>query len=231
MIRVFLATCLAAAVAIPQPPARASDCSRTSVGFVPLTDLGPGLYQGFMGGLYPGGSNVRPPGHDAAGVAIAGSIVPLDTLGNADPAGRIVLISIGMSNATQEFSAFVPRAMSDPARDPHVQVIDCAQGGQAAGDINTPSAPYWNTVFSRLRQAGSSPLQAQAVWLKEAERGPRGPFPASTDTRSGTSAGSSGSSRKSCRTFVSATSRAGSTRDMPRPCSIRSRSPTSRVSP
>ena len=37
----------------------ASDCTVTSVGLVPLTDLRTGLYLGqFQGGLYPGGSNV-----------------------------------------------------------------------------------------------------------------------------------------------------------------------------
>ena len=37
------------------PMVRASDCSVTSVGFVPMNDLGAGLYLGqFQGGLYPG---------------------------------------------------------------------------------------------------------------------------------------------------------------------------------
>jgi len=43
---------------------------------VPLTDLGTGTYMGEEGGLYPDGSNVRPPGQDAAGVAIAQAIRP-----------------------------------------------------------------------------------------------------------------------------------------------------------
>jgi hypothetical protein len=161
----------------------AKDCSQTSRGFIPLTDLGTGLYQGFPGGLYGAGSNVRPPAHEAAGLAIANGLVPLDTLGNPDPShGRIVLISIGMSNTTMEFSTFVPLANADPARNPRVLVVDCAQGGQAADDINRSSAAYWNTVETRLRSAGSSLLQAQAVWLKEAERSPVGSFPTSAET-------------------------------------------------
>src|SRR5438445_288967 len=44
----------------------------------PLVDLGPGqTYNGQEGGLYPGGSNVRPAAHDAAGQKIARDIVPL----------------------------------------------------------------------------------------------------------------------------------------------------------
>ena len=163
-------------------PAAASNCAVTSVGFTPLTDLGAGLYHGFPGGLYGAGANVRPAAHEAAGVAIAHGMTPLDTLGNPSASGRIVFISIGMSNATQEFSTFVPKANAEPTRNPYVQVIDCAQGGQATQNIRTPSAAYWNYVATRLRAAGSTPLQAQAVWLKQARRSPTEPFPASAES-------------------------------------------------
>ena len=170
-------------LAVFAPSSRASDCARTSTGMIPLTDLGSGIYQGFEGGLYSDGSNHRPSLHNAAGIAIANTIVPIDTMGAPDPvAGRVVLISIGMSNCTQEFSAFVPKAMNDPARNPRLQVIDCAEGGQSADRIDTPGAPYWDHVLMRLRNAGSSPLQPQAVWIKEANAGPTGAFPASADT-------------------------------------------------
>src|SRR5258705_204576 len=99
-------------------PCWAIDCTRDSTGMVPLIDLGSGTYFGFEGGLYAGGSNHRPAAHDAAGLSIAQSIGPLDTLGMPDPAGRGVLISIGMSNAKQEFSTFVPKAMADPLKKP-----------------------------------------------------------------------------------------------------------------
>ena len=62
-------------------PAPASNCAGVGSGLVPLNDLGAGFYQGVQGGLYPGGSNHRPDPHNAAGIAIANAIVPLDTLG------------------------------------------------------------------------------------------------------------------------------------------------------
>src|SRR6266702_4488476 len=179
MARRSLLTVVALAAAIgvcppAAPRALASDCTHTATGRIPLTDLGAGTYLGFQGGLYAGGSNFHPVAHEAAGVEIARRIVPLDTLGNPDAAnGRIVLISIGMSNATQEFSTFVPLAMGDPQRNPRLLTIDCAEGGQAASDMIDPSAPYWDFVSSRLRAAGSAPLQVQAVWLKQALRGPK----------------------------------------------------------
>lgn len=162
--------------------APASNCNGTQTGMIPLTDLGAGFYHGVQGGLYPGGTNVRPPAHDAAGVSIAHAIAPLDTFGNADANGRIVLISIGMSNTTQEFSTFVPAAAADPSRDPSVLVVDCALGGQTASLIKNPGAAYWDTVRTRLRARRSSPSQVQVVWLKEANANPSTGFPAATTT-------------------------------------------------
>jgi hypothetical protein len=95
-----LLAALGAALALPSPAA-AANCANTSVGLTPLDDLGAGPYKGFEGGLYPGGSNARPAAHDAAGLALANAIVPLDTLGNPSPTGRIVFISIGMSNTSR----------------------------------------------------------------------------------------------------------------------------------
>jgi hypothetical protein len=175
-------TATIALTALGGSSARASNCNGTSTGLVPLIDLGAGLYQGFPGGLYGNGSNARPAGHDAAGIAIASALGLLDTLGVPNPGGRIVLISIGMSNATLEFSTFVPIANADPAKSARVQVIDCAEGGQATQDIRLSTAPYWEFVASRLRANGSSPLQAQVVWLKEARRNPTEPFPASAES-------------------------------------------------
>lgn len=163
-------------------PVRAANCANDTTGRVPLTDLGTGLYRGFPGGLYGSGDNARPAGHDAAGIAIANAIVPLDTLGQPDLNGRIVLISIGMSNATQEFSTFVPIAGSDPLKSPKVDVIDCAQGGQSADRTNTPTAAYWDFIRARLSSRGSSSAQVQAVWIKQANAGPSGGFPAATIT-------------------------------------------------
>jgi hypothetical protein len=170
------------AVALPPAAAHASNCDGTQTGLVPLTAPGFGTYQGYPGGLYPGGSNTRPPAHEASGIAIASAIAPLDTFGTASANGRIVFISIGMSNCTQEFSTFVQEAANDAYRDPRVQVIDCAAGGQTASIIKNPAAPYWSVVQARLTARGSSKAQVQVVWLKEANAGPTTGFPGATTT-------------------------------------------------
>src|SRR6185369_8803203 len=174
--------CLSTATLLLASSARAVDCTRTSTGLVPLTDLGAGTYHGFPGGLYPGSANQRPAAHESAGVAIAQSLVPLDTLGQPDPNGRIVLVSIGMSNCTLEFSKFVPLAMGFAQRNPGLLVVDCAEGGQTARIVRDPGSAYWDTVAVRLHARGSSLAQVQAVWIKEANARPTGGFPAATDS-------------------------------------------------
>src|SRR5882672_3484670 len=73
----------------------------------PLTELGPAQYKGFAGGLYPNGKNHRPEAHDRVGILIATQVKPLDAQGQLSDEGKIVLLSIGMSNTTQEFSMFM----------------------------------------------------------------------------------------------------------------------------
>jgi hypothetical protein len=182
MLRRSVSILVLLAVPVIHGSARSSNCNGTQTGLIPLTVLGAGTYQGYAGGLYPGGSNARPPAHEAAGLAIAGAIAPLDTFGVVSGGGRVVFISIGMSNATQEFSTFVQETFNDAYKDPRVRAIDCAEGGQTASIIKNPAAAYWDTVRTRLRGHGSSPLQVQVAWIKEANAGPTTGFPAATTT-------------------------------------------------
>lgn len=184
--RLTLSLWILVATGFSSPWASGQNCQGTSVGFVPLTDLGPGTYQGFGGGLYPAGSLARPAAHDAAGLTQAAAVVPRDAAGNPDPSsGIVVLLSIGLSNTTQEFQAFQQIAQSDPDRDPRVVLVDGAQGGWAAEDIVNPNAAYWTKVDQRLAQAGASPFQVQVVWIKTANRSPSAPFPQHAQTLQG----------------------------------------------
>ncbi len=137
-----------------------------------LTDFGTGKYRGAMGGLYPNGLNQRPPLHNVAGIAIAQSIKPLNGMGAEDVVnGKIVWISIGMSNATQETQAFLSLAQTAPTKNPKLVLIDGAQGGQDINAINNPAASYWSHVLNRLSVAGLGEEQVQVIWFKEAEAG------------------------------------------------------------
>lgn len=166
-----------------------ANCAKTSVGFTPLIDLGMSTYKGFEGGLYPGGSNQPSADYLQMGLTRAQMIKPLNRDGQPDPNGRIVLLSIGMSNTTIEFSEFKREADPDPQKNPFLTIVDGAIGGQDAEKIKDPAYQYWGAVDQRLRQAGVSNQQVQAVWLKEAIADENNPFPADaqrlqTDLRS-----------------------------------------------
>lgn len=176
--RLTASALLLAFSAAAAPPPLAANCSVTSTGMVPLIDLGTGLYKGYMGGLYPGGTNLRPAAHSAAANRLE-RLVMVDPNGVPDEFGHAVLLSIGMSNATQEFSRFVQIEQSDPNRNHQIVIVDGAQSGWTASRIADPNqnAPYWSTVASRLALNGVTSLQVEAIWLKDAEGDPVDPFP------------------------------------------------------
>ena len=155
-----------------------SDCSRTSVGITPLNDLAGGTYQGFEAGLYLGGNNYPPLDYRWMGWAHCNAVQPLDQNGQPNANGRIVLLSIGMSNTTQEFSVFKSMADADPEKNPQLTIVDGAQGGQDAQVIRNPNAQFWTIIDQRLAAAGVSPGQVQTAWLKQAIAGENRLFPA-----------------------------------------------------
>jgi hypothetical protein len=162
---------------------------RETTGLVPVTETGEDLYKGQTGGLYGHGQNVPPEAHLLAAQQQAGLIQPLDPNGTPTADGRIVLISLGMSNTTQEFSVFKGLADADPNKSPQVLIVDCAQGGQAAlqwaHPADNPNRPSpWVVMDERLQKAHAEPNQVQVVWMKQAEMGPAqyGAFPAHAET-------------------------------------------------
>lgn len=154
-------------------------------GLVPLTDLVAGSYLArYEGGLYPEGKNAPPDDHLNAGLERARRIRPLDTEGRPDPAGRIVFLSIGMSNASQEFcgslgidceqQTFVDRAMADPRVDKdELTIVNGAQGGRPAEEWDSAADSTYERVAERaLAPLGLSEAQVQVVWLKAAHARP-----------------------------------------------------------
>lgn len=144
-----------------------------------LTELGAEKYKGEDGGLYGGGKNEPPPAHLAAAQREAAKIQPLDADGQPAKDGKVVLLSVGMSNTTQSFSRFKQQADRDAAKSPSLVIVDGAQGGQTGMRWADPKTPLWAEVDNRLQRAGVSAKQVQVVWMKQAEAGPAnlGEFP------------------------------------------------------
>ncbi len=141
----------------------------------PLTDMsGSDRYEGEDGGLYGGGSNIPPAAHAKAAQAQLARIQPLGADGKPSADGKIVFVSISMSNATQEFSFFKTKADAAPQKSPKVMIVDCAQGGQAMAEWVPADGRPWEEAKRRLTQAGVSPLQVQTAWIKLANKAPGG---------------------------------------------------------
>ncbi|MCL2645801.1 MAG: hypothetical protein FWD61_02215 [Phycisphaerales bacterium] len=160
---------------------------RESTGLVPLTDLKE-KYKGQDGGLYGGGSNEVPAEQMKRAMEAAGRIRPLDKDGNPAADGKIVLMSIGMSNTTQAFSRFKVEADADKEKNPQVVIVDGAQGGMDAaawvegrGDIRPEKV--WANAEAKMTASGVTPQQVQVIWIKQAVAGTGrfGEFPKSSD--------------------------------------------------
>jgi hypothetical protein len=155
-------------------------------GRVPINDLGSGLYLGqYQGGLYPNGVNAPPAGHAAAGLAAGAAIRPRNTSGSLDPNGKYALVSVGMSNTTQEFCSqnglppcddwtFMGQASVHPSvNHTTLSIVNGADGGQSAGTWDHPSKPNYTRIRNEwLTPNGLSEQQVQAAWVKVANPQP-----------------------------------------------------------
>jgi hypothetical protein len=155
--------------------------AKETTGLVPITEMASRLYKGQTGGLYGEGRNTPPDSHQAAAIKELAKIQPLDAKGKPSKTGKVVLISLGMSNTTQEFSFFKKLADVDPNKSPSVVIVDCAQGGQAAHEWVFPDERQnkkrptpWNVMDQRMGKAGVTSAQVQAVWIKQAQKNPAG---------------------------------------------------------
>jgi len=170
----------------PQPEKPRFDASK----LVPLSDMAKDdKYQGFGGGLYPGGADTRPAAHEKAGLTLAKTIVPLDQDGQPSQDGKIVLMAIGFSNTVQAFKGFIDVAAQDKEINPHLVLVNGAVGGTPASEAQKEEgrAPkgikYWEEVDRKLQAKGVSRKQVQVVWLKETNPAPhQGTFPGYSKT-------------------------------------------------
>jgi len=158
---------------------------------IALTMLGTHDYLGFQGGLYPGRANEPPADHAANGAVARAAIGPRDVNGAPSPTGRVVLLSIGMSNTTQEFCqpvgagqacrdhTFGGQAAADAAvNHTTLAIVDGAAGGQTAGTWDSPTdANYDRVRDQRLLPRGLSEAQVQVIWLKVANPNPARSLP------------------------------------------------------
>ncbi len=112
-------------------------------------------YLNFQGGLYENSSDTVPSDHDAAGKAAAAAIHPLNQSGSQSATGAVVFVGIGMSNATEEFSAFVATAKNTTGVNHTTLAIE-------DGALGAATACYWTVAQG---QTGTACPQASGTLL------------------------------------------------------------------
>lgn len=151
-----------------------------SVGFTPIPDLGTGTWNGWQGGLYPNGQNDIPDSHAQKGLTIAQNLQKLDSEGLPDDNGKLVFMSVGMSNGLQEFEFWEENVLDTFQNlNPELTLVNGAQGGvdinkMLGVDNGTPedAAEHLSYIRRQLEQAGATAAQVQVIWIKQAERVP-----------------------------------------------------------
>ena len=159
---------LAASVAPASRSSTSADCSLTRTGLIPLTDMGNRRYRGHRGGLYPGGVNRPPQKYLRSALAASKRVQPID--------GKIVLLSLGMSNASDEFSAFKRSADRDPQKNSSLVVVDGAQDGFDSRRARSQPA-FWNNVDQRLADAERDAGAGSGRLAEAGRRGRAAPIP------------------------------------------------------
>ena len=151
---------------------------------VPLDELGTGTYRSIEGGLYPGGVNLPPADHDAAGIARRNLVRALDVNGLASATGRYVLMSIGAADASAGWCSrssappcdswsFTGRAVADTGVN-HGQlvIVNGAMPGSGFEMWSKPGSTNYNRIRdTRLAPLGLSEKQVQVVWMSIPDTG------------------------------------------------------------
>ena len=163
------------------------DCDNTGTGNIPLTELGPDLYLGYQGGLYPGGSNTMPLEHASAGKNIGKSIKLLDESGEVDMEnGKLVFVAFGASTAGNTFNTFKATVNSTPdIYNPCLKFVNLCLGGKGLESMIPPQNNLlWAYISDSLMvDAGVTREQVQIGWIKTASKDDSIPeFPMQADS-------------------------------------------------
>lgn len=164
-----------------------ANCANSGINQLPINDLGGSFYSGIQqGGLYPSGSNIRPAAHEAAGIALAAQIVPLNNNGIPSPTGKVGFVGMGMSNAERTFIPFRSQFNADPATKKTVKLVEACVYGRTAEQMSNPADPYWTVDLpNALNTAGVKAIQVQVVWIMEGMKDKLEPYPTHVDTLAG----------------------------------------------
>lgn len=164
--------CLSLLLIVSEIQSQVPECSFDSTGFIPLNDLGEGYFEGYQGGLYPGGSNNIPIAHFKAGKKLAKQIKPLNSSGAMDEVnGKVVLLCLGSSTAGYTFDKFTELYQDTTTINPCLIFANGSYGSRGLETmVDADDEEYWGHVFSALDSSGVTQEQVQIIWLKNVSR-------------------------------------------------------------
>ncbi|MBK6292316.1 MAG: hypothetical protein IPF59_11325 [Ignavibacteria bacterium] len=141
-------------------------CDAVSIGHIPLTQMTSETWNGVLGGLYPGGSNLRPFEHDQLLQEHSLDVKacrPNGMIDNVD--GKIVVLGIGASNAWSAFNSMELLSSTDTLRNRSVRFLNVAQRGLGLQNVASVASEYWTEVASAVTSGGYSSAQVQVAWV------------------------------------------------------------------
>ena len=142
-------------------------------GCIPLMDMKQGqTYYGEDGGLYGNYSNTPPTTHAQKLNEAKAQITPRDSDGNVSFNGKVVLLTLGMSNARMKSDAFIRQTQVDPNTSSNLVIVNGARGSVFA--YKWAAGENWDYVNNMLNNAGVTGAQVQAVWMEHANGGGQG---------------------------------------------------------
>lgn len=141
-------------------------CDAVSIGHIPLIQMTSESWNGILGGLYPGGSNLRPFDHDQLLQEHALDVKACQPNGMVDNIdGKIVVLGIGSSNAHSAFNSMERLSSTDTLRNRAVRLLNVAQKGLGLQNIVSASSEYWSNVADAVTSGGYAPSQVQVAWV------------------------------------------------------------------
>jgi hypothetical protein len=162
----------------PVSSAQAQLFSATPIMDMPQSDGTCLTYKSFPGGLYENCSDTMPSDHDADGMNISSQIIPLDVNGNPSSTGKVIFISMGMSNAQDEFGGFLTNASKNKlVNHTTLALSNGAESNQdacfwfpatGAPSCLSTAANNYDRIAKTLPTRGLSTEQVQIAWMKDA---------------------------------------------------------------
>lgn len=131
------------------------DCTRSDSGLTPVLDLGIGTYEGFSGGLYGGGSNVRPCALNSTVLTATAGIAP-------DANGQIVVAFAGDDTGNSLYVGFLQVAALHPGIfSPALRLINISTPAYHLNAWAGTATPV--NITQKITATGVSPADVQCV--------------------------------------------------------------------